>query len=68
MITEAAAEFKRFQEALLEAEAEYTYKDKQPMQLFGKTLRNPVGELLEVCFLKVAGSRSEPDSQRRLSL
>lgn len=68
MITEAAAEFKRFQEALLEAEAECTYKDKKSMQLFGKTLRNPVVELLEVCFLKVAGSRSEPDSQRRLSL
>ena len=43
MIEEAAAEFKRFQEALLEAEAECTYKDNEPMQLFRKTLRNPIG-------------------------
>lgn len=63
MIKEAAAEFKRFQEALLESEAECTYKDKKPMQLFGKTLRYPVGELLEVCFFKVADSRTEPDTQ-----
>lgn len=46
MIREAAAEFKRFQEALLEAETECTYKEKKSMQLFGKTLRNPVVELL----------------------